>query len=157
MADGINLIVDQRNGPQWDEFCRMKVLLHIPHRNYHQLTENDTFSWSEVFNRDLADKESELGDILGPSVDKLENEGVDDDDHDDDHDPEEHLDDIRPDWMILSDLGLRDVDRNNDWSGDVRRRYPDIDSIDLVNFVQHSRVDDTASAENQNVDYPINR
>ena len=41
-----------------------------------------------------------------------------------------------------SDLGLRDVDRNNDWFCGVRRRYPDIDSIDLTTFVQQSRIED---------------
>lgn len=47
-----------------------------------------------------------------------------------------------------SDLGLRDIDRNNDWFGDVRRRYPNIDSIDLNTFVQQSRIEDDVSMVN---------
>src|SRR4030095_1430489 len=54
---------------------------------------------------------------------------------------------------VSSGLGLRDVDRNNDWSSDIRCRYPDLDSVDLSNFVQQSRFEDTVSVENLNVDY----
>ncbi|GES74199.1 ATP-dependent DNA helicase Pif1-like [Rhizophagus clarus] len=59
--------------------------------------------------------------------------------------------DICSDWMILaemglnvivdssSDLGSRDIDRNNDWFCGVRHHYPNIDSIDVNTFVQQSR------------------
>ena len=30
-----------RGGPQWEEFCRVKVLLHVWHRNLQKLTKND--------------------------------------------------------------------------------------------------------------------
>jgi len=52
-----------------------------------------------------------------------------------------------------SDLSLRDIDRNNDWFNGIRRRYPDIDSIDLITFVQQSRVEDDVSVVNSIVDY----
>jgi hypothetical protein len=34
----------QRNGPQWNEFCRIKVILHVSHRSLEQLTENNSLS-----------------------------------------------------------------------------------------------------------------
>ncbi|PKK60285.1 hypothetical protein RhiirC2_793547, partial [Rhizophagus irregularis] len=115
----------QRNGLQWNEFCRIKVILHVPIE-----------AWKNEFK-----------DILGPSVDKLENKC-------DKNEGNEGQDDTRLDWMVLaemgpnaiidgsSDLGLHDVDRNNDWFGSVRRRYSNIESIDLNTFVQQSRIED---------------
>ncbi|GBB90822.1 hypothetical protein RclHR1_17900004 [Rhizophagus clarus] len=73
--------------------------------------------------------------------------------------------DICSDWMILaemglnvivdssSDLGSRDIDRNNDWFCGVRHHYPNIDSIDVNTFVQQSRYEDDLSAVNSTVDY----
>ena len=54
---------------------------------------------------------------------------------------------------VSSDLGLYDIDWNYDWSADVKHRYPDLDSVDISNFVQQSRFEDTISAKNLNVDY----
>jgi len=31
-------------GPQWEEFCRVKVLLHVQHRDLQELTENETIA-----------------------------------------------------------------------------------------------------------------
>ena len=31
-------------GPQWEEFCRVKILLHVCHRDLQQLTENGTIA-----------------------------------------------------------------------------------------------------------------
>ena len=33
-----------RKGPQWEEYCRIKVLLYVQHRNLQQLTENGNIS-----------------------------------------------------------------------------------------------------------------
>ncbi|CAG8756586.1 469_t:CDS:2, partial [Rhizophagus irregularis] len=97
---------------------------------------------------------NEFKDILGPSVDKLEDKC---DDNEGQQEADESRDDTRLDWMVLaemgpnaiidgsSDLGLRDVDRNNDWFGSVRHRYSNIDSIDLNTFVQQSRIEDDVS------------
>ena len=35
--------------PQWEEFCRAKVLLHVRHRDLQQLTENGTITWSALY------------------------------------------------------------------------------------------------------------
>src|ERR1043166_9122087 len=38
-----------RNGEQWEEFCRIKVLLHVPHRSIQQIKETDVIAWSTVY------------------------------------------------------------------------------------------------------------
>ncbi|GBC15565.1 ATP-dependent DNA helicase PIF1 [Rhizophagus irregularis DAOM 181602=DAOM 197198] len=140
----------QIDGPQWEEFCRVKVLLHVCHRDLSQLTENNTISWSELYYRHREIIENDPVDILGPPVDNLENES---NDEDSDYEYEEFDDDEeqRPDWMILSEmrpdailegsseLGLREIDRNYDWVGDVRQRYTNIDLADSPNFIQNAR------------------
>ncbi len=85
------------------------------------MTEDNTISWSEVFHRDLVDKESELGDLLGLSIENLEDEFDNDEEK---HEAEDCRNDIYSDWMILlemnpntiidvsSDLGLHDIDQN---------------------------------------------
>src|SRR2546425_761184 len=100
-----------------------------------------------TFDRNLAHIEGDLSDLLGLSVDNLEEEFDDDDDGQQEDD--EHRDEFRPDWMILSEMGpnviidtssdleLRDIDRNNNWFDDIMRLYPDIDSIDIPNFKQN--------------------
>jgi hypothetical protein len=152
----------QRGAPQWDEFCHIKVILHVLHRSFQQLTENNSLSWTELFNRNIAEKEEEFKDLLSTSIDSLEDEFDDDDEQ---QEADECKDDIRPDWMILAemspnavidgskDLGFCDIDQNNDWFCGVRQRYPDIDSIDLNTFVQQSRNEDDDSTVNPIVDY----
>ncbi|CAG8650526.1 20724_t:CDS:2 [Cetraspora pellucida] len=46
--------------------------LYQGYRSLKQLTENNTVLWSELFNRNLVEIESELNNLLGPSVDELE-------------------------------------------------------------------------------------
>ena len=94
----------QRDGPQWNEFCHIKIILHISHRSLQQLTKNDSLSWSDLFNRNLAESENEFKDMLGLSVDNLVvvlytchfvlQEAND------------YRDDICPDWMILAEMDL---------------------------------------------------
>src|SRR6185436_17446340 len=86
----------QRNGHQWEEFCRVKVLLHVCHRDLIQLTENDTASWTELFNRHHARIENET-DLLGPPVDNLENDHVNEE-SDDEQEDDEHEREIRLEW-----------------------------------------------------------
>ncbi|CAB4435574.1 unnamed protein product [Rhizophagus irregularis] len=43
-----------------------------PVQNLEQLTENNSLSWSDLFNHNIANSENEFKDILGLSVDKLE-------------------------------------------------------------------------------------
>src|SRR2546429_3592229 len=38
-----------RNGFQWEDYCRVKVILHISHRDIGALTENNGISWSDPF------------------------------------------------------------------------------------------------------------
>ncbi|CAG8483324.1 16666_t:CDS:2 [Rhizophagus irregularis] len=58
--------IDDIDGPQWEEFCRVKVLLHVCHRDLSQLTENNTISWSELYYRHREIIENDPVDILGP-------------------------------------------------------------------------------------------
>ncbi|CAB4475824.1 hypothetical protein RhiirA1_486644 [Rhizophagus irregularis] len=117
-----------------------KVILYVPHQ-----------SLADLFNHNIANSENEFKDILGSSVDKLEDKCDDDEGQ---QEVDESRDDTYPDWMVLaemgpnaiidssSDLGLHDVDRNNKWFSGVRHRYPNIDSIDLNTFMQQSRIED---------------
>jgi hypothetical protein len=60
-----------RDGPQWDDFCRVKVLLHVVHRDLDMLTENGSVSWSDLFERyhEIIDVSP---DLLGPPMDTQE-------------------------------------------------------------------------------------
>ncbi|CAG8784084.1 24915_t:CDS:2, partial [Racocetra persica] len=40
--------------------------------SFKQITENNTLSWPKLFNRNFIEVESELNNVLGPSVDNLE-------------------------------------------------------------------------------------
>ncbi|CAG8502458.1 12012_t:CDS:2, partial [Cetraspora pellucida] len=42
-----------RNGPQWEEFCYIKVLLHVCYRDLHQLTENDSITWTALYKPEM--------------------------------------------------------------------------------------------------------
>jgi hypothetical protein len=42
-------------------------------------------------------------------------------------------------WKISSELGLRDMDINFDWAGDIRQRYAHINLADSSNFIQNAR------------------
>ena len=82
-------------------------------------------------------------DLLGPPVDNSENEHIDEESDQEEQEDDEREGEMRPDWMILSDmrpdavietssgLGLRDIDQSYDWVGDVRRNYPNLNLADI--------------------------
>ena len=135
-----------RDGSQWEEFCRVKVILHVVHRDLGVLTENNSVSWSDLFERYHETIANGPSDLLGPPVDTLK-DGVDDDESDQDCEDLQSECDMRPDWMILSemspgaefdissDLGFRDIDQNYDWFGDLRIRCPDLDLTVIPDFI----------------------
>ena len=57
-----------RNGEQWEEFCRIKVILHVPHRSIEQLRENSD-TWSTIYNQHI-DIINAGKDIIGPAFDE---------------------------------------------------------------------------------------
>ncbi len=65
-----------RNGDQWEEFCHVKILLHI--RSLQQLKENDSVSWSSLYNQHLDVINSDPADLLGSLIDNEDNEEVSD-------------------------------------------------------------------------------
>ena len=89
-----------RNGDQWEEFCRVKVLLHVPHRSIQQLT-GDNSPWSSVYNQHLNTINADSNDLLGQAVDN-EIELNDEESLDEMSDEEE---DFRFDWMHLAEMG----------------------------------------------------
>jgi hypothetical protein len=58
-----------REGQQWEEYCRVKVLLHVRHQDLQQLTENNTMAWSTLYNRHLEEINADPIDILGSPKD----------------------------------------------------------------------------------------
>ena len=66
-------------GPQWEEFCRVKVLLHVCHRDLQQLTENETIAWSTLYDYYLEEINADPIDLLGPPTYE-ENEIIDEED-----------------------------------------------------------------------------
>jgi hypothetical protein len=139
-----------REGPEWEEFCRVKILLHVCHQNPQLLTENGTIPWSTLYSQHLMEINADANDLLGSPID-AENEIFDEDDGESIEDDEQY--EFRPDWMYLaemgpnprfdcsSDLGSRDMDRNHDWINDPRQRYSDMMLTDIDTFVdRNSRV-----------------
>ncbi|EXX58457.1 Pif1p [Rhizophagus irregularis DAOM 197198w] len=154
-----------REGPQWEKFCRIKVVLHVRHQDLQQLTENGTIAWSTLYSHHLEEINADPIDILGSPIDDAESEIIDEEEDDlitEGDDQEEY----RFDWMLLaemgpspsfdcsSNLGSRDMDRNYDWINDPRQRYSDVDLADADTFVNRiSRIDD--EEENIIVDYQM--
>jgi hypothetical protein len=147
-------------GPQWDEFCRVKVLLHVRHRDLQELTENGTIEWSTLYDHFLEEINADPIDLLGSPT---ESEIIEEEEEEDELIEDEEQDEFRPDWMILtemepkpkfdrsSDLGSRDIDRNHDWINDPRQQYSDTDLLKLDTFV----IRDSKNAEKESliVDY----
>ncbi|EXX58670.1 uncharacterized protein LOC114530801 [Rhizophagus irregularis DAOM 181602=DAOM 197198] len=151
-----------REGPQWEDFCHIKVLLHVCHRDLQQLTENETIAWSTLYNNHLEEINTDPIDLLGQPIGNAENEIVVEEEEQLIEDDEE--DEFRFDWMFLaemglnpsfncsSDLGSRDMDRNHDWINDPRQRYNDTDLRDIDTFISSdSRI--STEEENLTVDY----
>ena len=119
-----------REGPQWEEFCYAKVLLHVRHRDIQQLTKNSSIAWSFLYEYYIEEINSGPTDLLGLPTDNEEN-GINEDDGELLEDDEK--DEYQLDWMILvemgpnavinsgCDLGSRDMDRNHNWINDVRK------------------------------------
>ena len=61
-----------RQGPQWEEFCQTKVLLHVKHRNVEQLTENGDIRWTTLYNRFIGEINKDSNNFLGQAVDNEE-------------------------------------------------------------------------------------
>ena len=81
-----------REGSQWEEFCRIKILLHVCHRGLQQLTENGSIAWSILYVRHLDEINADPIDLLGLPTDDEESEISDDDGEpiEDDEDDEQH-------------------------------------------------------------------
>ena len=67
-------------GPQWKEFCRVKVLLHVRHRDLQQLTGNGTIAWSDLYDHHIEEINADPIDILGLPVDNEPDEMNDEED-----------------------------------------------------------------------------
>ncbi|CAG8712732.1 26750_t:CDS:2, partial [Racocetra persica] len=91
-----------------------------------KLTENDTLSWSKLFSHNLVKIKSKLTDLLGPSLDNLEDEIVDEKVQQETYDNEEK---IRLDWMILSEMGPNAI---VDSSSDLACNRDDINAENSV-------------------------
>ena len=61
-------------GPQWEEFCRVKVLLHVRHQDFLELTENRTITWSTLYNNYNEEINADLIDLLELPKDDEESE-----------------------------------------------------------------------------------
>ncbi|CAG8802972.1 2782_t:CDS:2, partial [Cetraspora pellucida] len=154
-----------RNGPQWEDFCRIKVILHVRHHNLDQLTENNTVSWTVLYERYLEEIHADPVDLLGPPVDNEEVDNVEEVDEEEQLEDDEQ-EELRLEWMLLaemgpranivdsSDLGSRSMDRSYDWINETRQCYSNSDIRDAGIFVQQasntSIVEENASDE---IDY----
>ncbi|GBB89439.1 hypothetical protein RclHR1_16110003 [Rhizophagus clarus] len=114
-----------------NEFCRIKVILHVPHRSFQQLTENDALLWPELFNHNITEKEEEFKDLIGLSVDNLE---VELDNYKEQQEAKKYSENIRPDWMILAEMGLNAiVDGSSDLgSHDQSRNEDDLSAVNSI-------------------------
>ena len=115
-----------RNGEQWEEFCRVKVILHVPHRSIQQIKETDDIAWSTVYDQHIEMiNRADTIDLLGQAIDR-EEPNIEDEDSgyevDEDSDQKEAF---HYDWMYFakmgpnariiteSDLRSRDMNRNH--------------------------------------------
>lgn len=139
-----------RYGQDWESYCRMKVLLHVPHREHviwQPANTDGAVNWPEVYEHHRNIIDAAPDDLLGSPVDAEINED-DNDDDDEEVVEEEDNDELRVDWMRLaemgpqpgfdfvSDLGRRDIDRQYNWSAALQR-YPHIDLREATDFVRN--------------------
>lgn len=136
-----------RDGDQWEEFCRVKVILHIPHRSIQQLKGNSFTSWSTLYSQYNDMINADPTDLLGSPVDNEEDNG--DEESLEELSGDDELEEYRHDWMhlaemgpnvrinTLNDLGTRDMDRNHDWIHEGRQYYSDDDIAKAGNFINN--------------------
>ncbi|CAG8829160.1 25073_t:CDS:2, partial [Cetraspora pellucida] len=112
-----------RFGPSWKDYCRLKVLLHIPHRSMSDFAQDNTnIDWIELYNQFSNEIELDGNDILGKPTDNEENWESDNE--------YEELDEnniiFQDPWMqiatnnlqaINDSLGERSMDINYVWTG----------------------------------------
>ncbi|CAG8811341.1 12745_t:CDS:1, partial [Racocetra persica] len=107
---------------------------------------------------------NKLVDLLGPSVDKVE----DFDEDVEDYQLETNEEEVLSDWMILagmdpntsfnsfSDLGLHDANRNHDWFENVRQHYQNFNLADINIFIQqvcHNKANNTKNLVSDTIDF----
>jgi len=153
-----------RNGHQWEEFCRMKILLHVRHRSLQELNENNV-PWSTLYRYHLGTINADPNDMLGHPIDNEEE--FSDEESQDEHIEDDEEEEFRYDWMhlaemgpnarivSLSDLRTRDIDRNHDWINDARQHYSDADITDAREFVHNTSRNwkNTKEKECDSIDY----
>src|SRR3989440_1844252 len=150
-----------RNGDQWEDFCRVKVILHVPHRSIEQLKENSEVSWATIYNQQIDVINNDPDDVLGSPVDN-EKEDLSEDESGEELEEDDEHDEARLDWMVLAemgpranierscDLGSRDIDRNHDWLNEGRRNYLDDDLAVSSNFIQQASSSDRENGHKSN-------
>ena len=60
-------------GPQWEEFCQVKILFHVRYQDFLELTEDGTIVWSILYNNYNEEINANLIDLLRSSKDNKEN------------------------------------------------------------------------------------
>src|SRR3954447_15876366 len=59
-----------RNGAQWEDFCRVKIIFHVPHRSFEQLNEDSSTPWSTIYNQHIDRINSDLNDLLEQEIEE---------------------------------------------------------------------------------------
>jgi len=153
-----------REGPQWEEYCRVKVILHVRHRNIQELNEDGTVTWTTLYERYKVEINNDPNDALGEPVDKEEDEITDEEDDlevpEDDYEEE-----FRADWMVLaemgpnanikqsSELGTRDMDKNHDWINEDKQYYDNSELMEANTFLERVSKNEGIEVDEDNVDY----
>ncbi|PKY35753.1 hypothetical protein RhiirB3_396386, partial [Rhizophagus irregularis] len=144
-----------RNGDQWAEFCRVKVILHVPHRSIKELNGDDDIPWSTIYEQHIDTINSNLIDVLGQAFD--EEPEISEEESYDEIEEEEEDEEYRYDWMHLAeigpnvriqrdtDLGTRDIDQNHNWTNDAQQHYSEQAIANASEFVQQ------AASNNNNI------
>jgi ATP-dependent DNA helicase PIF1 len=134
-----------RNGPQWEEFCRIKVLLYILHQSIIQLNENN-LPWSIIYyqHMDMINKGPEdlirepVNNEKQPSDDKSKGKLLGDEEQEEFWYDWMYLAEMGPNTHInsISDLRGRDMDRNHNWINEPKTCYSVMDLEIVGDFVQ---------------------